>query len=307
MNIKVLISINKPYPVPDDPAYLPVYVGKYGRTLAAEKSAAGTDGSDGRTEGAAGTVTSPQAGAAARSEGASDVIRHDAAGRPYAFDHTGDNISDKNPYYCELTALYWAWKNLDPKEAEYLGLVHYRRYFRGHYWWRKESTNILGNREMEQLFREADLILPSKRRYGIETIESHFRHTHEPEALDLTRDIIREKYPDYIPTFDKVLRRRSAHMFNMMIARRSVADEYCAWLFDILDELENRLDITGYSDFEARVFGRIAEMLLDVWVAHNRVAYTEVPFVFLEDTNWPRKITRFLMAKYFNRKYKDNL
>ena len=41
-------------------------------------------------------------------------------------DNTGDNISAKNPYYCELTGLYWAWKNLD---CEYLGLAHYRRHF----------------------------------------------------------------------------------------------------------------------------------------------------------------------------------
>ena len=38
----------------------------------------------------------------------------------YTQDNTGNNISLKNPYFCELTGLYWAWKNL---EAENIGLV----------------------------------------------------------------------------------------------------------------------------------------------------------------------------------------
>ena len=45
----------------------------------------------------------------------------------YQPDNDGENISEKNPHFCELTCHYWAWKNL--KNVDIIGLNHYRRYF----------------------------------------------------------------------------------------------------------------------------------------------------------------------------------
>ncbi len=219
-------------------------------------------------------------------------------------DHTGDNISAKNPNFCELTAYYWAWKNLD---AEYVGLVHYRRHFRGKRKSHDKFDCILTRAEMEQILLKYNLILPRKRHYFIETVGSHYEHTHEPEALALTRDIIEERQPDYLSSFDAVMSKRSAHMFNMMIARRDIFDSYCEWLFDVLFELEKRLDISKYKPFEARVFGRIGELLLNVYVEKNGIAYKEVPFLFMEEPRWDKKIVNFLMAKFFHKKYSSSV
>lgn len=222
----------------------------------------------------------------------------------YIGDHTGNNISAKNPNFCELTAVYWAWKNLD---ADYVGLAHYRRHFRGK---RKSADKfecVLTGAEMEEIFKKYDLILPRKRHYVIETVRSHYEHTHEPEALGMTRQILSERCPEYLPAFERVMRRTSAHMFNMLIARRNIYDTYCAWLFDILFELERRLDITSYPPFEARVFGRIGELLLNVWVEQNGIAYKEVPYIFMEETKWHKKIVNFLMAKFFHKKYSGSV
>lgn len=219
-------------------------------------------------------------------------------------DHTGENISVKNPYFCELTAYYWAWKNLD---ADYIGLVHYRRHFRGK---RKSSDKfecVLTRSEMEKIFESCNLILPKKRHYYIETVKSHYEHTHEPEAFELTRKIITERCPEYTDSFDKVARQSSAHMFNMMIARKDIFGAYCEWLFDILFELEKRLDISNYTPFEARVYGRIGEILLNVYVEKNQIPYKEVPFIFMEEPRWNVKIKNFLMAKFFHRKYSSSV
>ena len=222
----------------------------------------------------------------------------------YTGDNTGENISTLNPYYCELTGLYWAWKNLD---CDYLGLVHYRRYFT------KKSQNfsddikiddvILSQTDIEHLLDDADVIVPKKRRYYIETLYSHYAHTHDANHLDVTRTIITELYPEDVSIFDEVLRQRSGYMFNMFIMDKQLADKYCQWLFPIIDTLYERLDITGYSAFDERLFGRVSERLFNVWLKKEDVTIKEVPFMYMENVNLWNKGKSFLEAKFLGKKY----
>lgn len=219
-------------------------------------------------------------------------------------DNTGKNISAKNPYYCELTGLYWLWKNT---EAEYKGLVHYRRHFTCETSSQKKKNApfscILTSDELESLIKKSDIILPKKRKYYIETLYSHYAHTHYAEHLDITREIISENYPDYLISFDRVMKRRSAHMFNMFIMKSDKADAYCSWLFPILEELEKRIDVTQYDSFQARLFGRVSELLLDVWLDKNKYPYTETAVLSTEKIDWSRKIKSFLAAKFGKKQY----
>ena len=89
----------------------------------------------------------------------------------------------------------------------------------------------------------------------------------------------------------------------MLILRRDHLDAYCTWLFDILFELERRVDATDYDAFHARFFGRVSERLLDVWLSQNPLDIVEVPMVSVEKTNWLKKGGSFLMAKFFGKKY----
>jgi hypothetical protein len=85
--------------------------------------------------------------------------------------------------------------------------------------------------------------------------------------------------------------------------KRKYFDEYCTWLFDILFELEKRVDVSSYDSFHSRFYGRISELLLDVWINTNNYSYKEVPVMSMEKVNWWKKGTSFLKAKFFGKKY----
>ena len=203
-------------------------------------------------------------------------------------DDAGENISARNANWCELTGLYWAWKNLT---AEAIGLVHYRRHFRG-------LGGIATGAEIAALLEKADVILPRKRNYFIETTRSQYVHAHHVEDLDVTRAILVERYPEYVKAFDAAMASTKGHRFNMFVMKRPQFDAYCTWLFDVLFELEKRLDISSYSPYDARVFGFVAERLLDVWIATNGVCFVELPVLHLESQHWPKKILAFLKRKF---------
>ena len=220
--------------------------------------------------------------------------RNDCAAQDYLKDNTGDNISSKNANFCELTGLYWAWKNL---EADYIGMVHYRRHFSNGKVVGDKWSRILTKDQVEEYLDMAPVLLPKPRHYYIDTNYGQYAHAHHAEDLDTTRDIIFEKCPEYIPFWDVYMKKTTGHRFNMFVMRRDIFDKYCEWLFDILFELEKRLDISKYSENDARVFGFVGERLLDIWLMKNKVKCLELPYMFMEKQNWLVKGTRFVMRK----------
>ncbi|WP_321995069.1 DUF4422 domain-containing protein [Clostridium butyricum] len=225
----------------------------------------------------------------------------------YQEDNTGDNISYKNKYYCELTGLYWGWKN---SNSDYIGLAHYRRHFSNKNLlfrtFNEKSNCVLTDKEIQDLLNKYEVILPKKRKYYIETLYSHYAHTHYADHLDKTREIIKQNYNKYLNNFDKVMNQRSGYMFNMFIMKKELADEYCEWLFDILEKLEEVVDISQYDTFQARLFGRVSELLLNVWLNHKNLLCKEIPLVYMEKINWADKILSFFKAKFEIRKFENS-
>lgn len=210
-------------------------------------------------------------------------------------DDTGEHISQRNGSFCELTGLYWIRHNSD---ADVAGLVHYRRYFAGKRRFSRDRWNrILSEPELSRLMQKADILLPKKRHYVIETTLSHYAHVHHEKDLHETRAVIAQQCPQYLAAFDSVLNKRSGHRFNMFVMKRDILHEYCDWLFPILFELEKRIDISDYDAYNQRVFGFIGERLLDVWLMNQPYRCAELRVLETEPPNWLVKGGKFLLRK----------
>lgn len=229
----------------------------------------------------------------------------------YMKDNKGENISHKNSSYCELTGLYWVWKN---SVANYVGLAHYRRHFSLKKLDSEDVYNsILNEQEIMPLLDEYDVILPKKRYYYIETLYSHYKHTHYAIHLDLTREIIEDFYPEYLSIYDKVIKQTYGYMFNMFIMKKSLVDKYCKWVFDILFELEKRYQETNLSEFQGRFYGRVSEIIFNVWLQYqiendviSDVRIKEINCIHIEKINWLKKGGSFLMAKFMKKRYEGS-
>lgn len=197
-------------------------------------------------------------------------------------DNTGKEIARKNTSYCELTGLYWIWKNGKEKPEDLTGLLHYRRYFTTRmqsflYTYFGIKPQVLPLKTVRKALIKNDIILP-RRLKAFHSVETIYAAEHIGEDIQLLREIIQEKTPHYSDSFEQVMRGKTYWYANMMILKKSLLDQYCAWLFPILEEMENRIDLSKHEDpYQGRVYGFLAERLLNVWVVHQKLSVAEFP------------------------------
>ena len=219
----------------------------------------------------------------------------------YVGDNTGENISLKNKNYCELTGMYWTYKNI---ECDYIGLCHYRRYFTKANILKRQLNKkskfdiLLSEDDIKCLLNSADIILPKKRNYYIETIKTHYDNAHNSNDLIKVKEIVLNKYPEYKASFEKVMNGKKIYLFNMFIMKKDDYDAYCKWLFDILFELEKQIDISKYDQYQSRVFGFLSERLFNIWIEKQNFKIKELPVINMEKVNWFEKIKKFLNRKF---------
>lgn len=177
-------------------------------------------------------------------------------------DNTCDNISFKNPFYCELTALYWIWKNVDCKN---IGLCHYRRFFVDVNNHKIALTSI---QKLDKLLKECDIIVPNVS-YLKTTVKKHYEMNVKNNGLDLVCKIVAKQDPSYIPHIKKTLEAKECFYCNMFYTKKEIIDKYCDWLFDILGKLEPKVNMMGWNQYEQRLYGFLSEILFNIWISHE--------------------------------------
>ncbi len=221
-------------------------------------------------------------------------------------DDSGESISERNPWFSELTGIYWVWKNTN---QDIIGCCHYRRYFTAKYsfariplirfllflpgryvkktgliytqniTWIKKM--VITDREIVRIFRNHDVILPEKRKFKRSVREQYVRH-HSANDLMIIENIIRIHYSEYLDSYHIALNNNWLYANNMFILSDFHFQKFMEWWFKILFEFEKRIDLKDYKEYQERILGFIAERLLTVWFIHEKLRIKELPLIYMK-------------------------
>ena len=180
---------------------------------------------------------------------------------------TGDNISDLNPYFAEITGLYWIWKNI--RGIDYAGLCHYRRYFIN------KERRELSKTEYLDILKEYDAIVPKHAECEI-NYRDHYGRAHNIHDLDAIGHAICKLFPEYMPAYEKAMSERVFFGGNLFVTSLDHLKEYAEWLFTILSEAGEEIDISSYDGYQIRVYGFLSEQMFYVFSLAKGLKLCEV-------------------------------
>jgi hypothetical protein len=205
-------------------------------------------------------------------------------------DDEGDNISEKNPHYCELTAQYWFLKN---QKTDIVGLFHYRRYFKfdekslfpknGYPFDEKQINNYkIPESKINQLLNKYDIILARPDVFPY-SVEIDYSSCHVSQDLDVLKHVVIEKHPSYRKSWEKYIERNNKlSPYNMFICKYELFEDYSNWMFELLSLAEKHIKISPYS-YQQRIFGFLSERLLNLYCYHNNLKVKHLPIYYVGD------------------------
>lgn len=185
------------------------------------------------------------------------------------YEDTGTNIVEKHELYADLGGFYWIWKNVS---SDIVGISQYRKYFFSE----KKADCFIQSEEILSLLSSYDILIPPAFTVSNETVYDKYKNHMHIEDLHIARDILKEKYPDCLNGFDFIMSGCRIYGLNMWIARKTVFDKYCAWVFPILQEAEKKVHIENYSQDMKRVLAFLSEYLFSVWLIHEKLRVYEL-------------------------------
>jgi hypothetical protein len=209
-------------------------------------------------------------------------------------DATQDHISELNPFYCEMTAQYWAWKN---DTSEYVGFYHYRRYLnlniddviKENYSIKiKDLPNIINfltsNEQLDKLKKllsVSDVIIPKKTALTPTIAQQYKKHMkNEPWGAFIA--CLKMKYESEIDPSIYFNNLTYAPICNMYVMKKTIFDVYCKDLFQIIDAIFEQIG-TPYDTYNNRYPGFLAERFLGYWLHIHRISTIETPMILIED------------------------
>ena len=182
-------------------------------------------------------------------------------------DMGNDHISQKDKLYCELTGLYWLWKN---DTHEITGLTHYRRQF------------PIKLNHIENVLKTHEIILPFKVRMPAD-LKTQYLLTQPEDDWKIMCDVLKDMYPDYYKSAIKIFHRKCLIPYNMFISTHEIIDKYCEWLFPLLFKIEEKLDFTDRTEYQKRACGFMGELFLTLYVIHNDLKIKHIPISFMSE------------------------
>ncbi len=191
-------------------------------------------------------------------------------------DDAGENISFKNPQYCELTGLYWVLKNRMPflNEQDIVGFCHYRRFFTD-----TSGKRFLNKWDAEQLLQKYDFITPRAFSLTMSAEDYYCACAGVKKDLLLLGSVLEKEYPFFLDAWNRRLKGNKGHYCNIFISRAGKCREFLSWLFELLFKVESGIDTRGYTREQNRVMGYLSEFLLDVWMETKKLSYFDVPVI----------------------------
>lgn len=219
-------------------------------------------------------------------------------------DNDGPNISDRNKNFSELSVIYWLSQQ---PCSDYVGLMHYRRFFvppcperERRYvvkFWRRAILHKIGLRKrgaigwryihcsdanrarkdaaslvpyLKEHLADYDAVLPTRTWISGMDMREQYAADHYVRDYDMFFEIMSELHPELRPSIEKLPHYKNLHFMNMFIFRREMFLDYSDKLFSTLFEMEKRIDLSGYNSYQARIYGFLSERFMGLYVDYLR-------------------------------------